>query len=1560
MAVGEDITLRVVTETKGLQEKINSSSLSKEDKAVASAKLSEALNLLSKGTNATARDLTIASSNIKSIIGSLVTAAAGAKGVSKELKDAQARLEKAVAARDSLISQRSEIQRRKINPEGKLRTAEANRLTAQAGVDNGKGGTFKTYEALINAAKANNVAAEKAVQAIYATYQGYQAQLNKLNQESIPAAELDVKNATSNVSAIENSSAENSVAVKMQEFGNELQNLISKLKEVEQQAPSGSSNAPTDAGYDPAEDLKDIDKKNNSSSNNLGRIVKQFSLYAVVLRTVKKAAREAVTTITELDKSLTEQAMVTGMTREQTYSLLKEYQALATQLGTTTKEVSGVMTEFIRQGKSVSDALVLTEAAISAAKVAGISGAESVNYLTTALNGFQLSATDASVVSDKFAAVAATSATNYEELAIALSKVASQANLAGMSIDYTTALLAKGIETTREAPETIGTALKTVIARMREMTDYGATLEGDTDVNNVETQLAYVGIALKNANGELRSTEDVLDDLGKKWDTLNSNQQAAIAKALAGTRQQSRLIAMMSDYERVTELQEISLRSAGATAAQMDTYMGGMEAAMNKLNNAWEKIVTTITDSDVIINLINQITGLLNTVSEFLSTDFGMISTLTVALSIGAALLVNKVAELSAQKQINKAKAKGAESEAKAVKAAAEKAILDKKNLVTQNQLLQKKLAQEESEDRAKGDIAGATAAHEKLLKAQAEETQLIADAQEEEIVQTAKIKQANFQIATAQQEQLSNSSSILGMIYKFISPFTTLLFLSQAMNTSQLKGIALTKAQAAETKKLTLLEKIKAAWSMADSAAKIAVVGWVIAAGILAAVGVGLAINAARQNDYTSSTEKTSEEVQKLGNEIYRLNESISAIDSITSSYDKLDKKLIKTIDDQKEMNDLLNQAADKIIDDEDKEVYNSLTTETAKRQFLDAYNEKNNQEIANKRQKQKDIINSSRYTSYFLESDNTDAIKVRDQIYAGFNSEIYNQLDKKYANSNSATKSAVQTLVQSLGENLGASAALDYWNNPSKIQDLVDSFMNLKTVVNETNDSIETTSETIAEVLTTEDYSLKDRVEAYNEATIALKDNEEALNAFKQLYQQYEVFAQMNDDVLDFIDSAGISIDKLNNFYDAYEKLNKAGLNISKETFQNDLFSNILEDLASGGKVADIIDNYFGTYLSALDKSTDEYAKAYDAVVNVMDAMLGNSTLNISQNMTKLRNTIDDFYKKADEWNTMSDSDKASFLSDNADLFKGEQGKALLQAIQENDYNYISQALATNTALRQKVQDQLNDVIQQLDIEYARQDKDYGTIALLEQQKAALEDVDNLYAASLETRLAQEQKYLDEYKSYLEDQRDALKNSLEKRKQAYSDYFDAVNQAAEDEDFADKENTLIANISKLSTSGSAEAVNRQAKLEQELTQLEKERLETLRQRSQEQIVSNIEDTISDIDDKFDDLLNSNQALLAAMTGELDNPSKFLSNLISNKAQQGNLTQLGWQDFIQDLQSIYGSLIGNQIFEDMSVEQQGNQLVLNIAGTEVVLSSQDQQSVYDAIMTALKQVGLR
>ena len=58
----------------------------------------------------------------------------------------------------------------------------------------------------------------------------------------------------------------------------------------------------------------------------------------------------------------------------------------------------------------------------------------------------------------------------------------------------------------------------------------------------VDKALKSVGISLTNTNGEVRDLSEVLDELGGIWNTLNRNQKSYLATAIAGTRQQSRLM----------------------------------------------------------------------------------------------------------------------------------------------------------------------------------------------------------------------------------------------------------------------------------------------------------------------------------------------------------------------------------------------------------------------------------------------------------------------------------------------------------------------------------------------------------------------------------------------------------------------------------------------------------------------------------------------------------------------------------------------------------------------------------------------------------------------------------------------------------------------------------------------------------------------------------------------------------------------------------------------------------------------------------------------------------
>ena len=317
-----------------------------------------------------------------------------------------------------------------------------------------------------------------------------------------------------------------------------------------------------------------------------------------------------------MDNALTGMTVVTGQSREEVNKLVPQIRQLARDTSTSMTEIADTITEYIRQGRSLADSFILAEETAKAAKIAGISVADSITYLTSAINGFNLAATDATRVSDVFANLAAISATDYEQLAIALSKVSAQANLAGMSMEFTTALLAKGIETTQEAPESIGTALKTVIARMRELTDYGKTLEDGASVNRVETALASAGIELRNVNGEFRSLDAIFNELGPKWDSLNTMQQQAIAQAVAGTRQQSRFVAIMQDWERTQELSAEAQDSAGASAAQYAKYMQGMEAAMTNLKSSWQGFIQSLTDSEFIIGTVRTIGDILNKLAE--------------------------------------------------------------------------------------------------------------------------------------------------------------------------------------------------------------------------------------------------------------------------------------------------------------------------------------------------------------------------------------------------------------------------------------------------------------------------------------------------------------------------------------------------------------------------------------------------------------------------------------------------------------------------------------------------------------------------------------------------------------------------------------------------------------------------------------------------------------------------------------------------------------------------------------------------------------------------------
>ena len=214
--------------------------------------------------------------------------------------------------------------------------------------------------------------------------------------------------------------------------------------------------------------LEQVKAREQAIGNIQSFVQRWFSVYAAA-RLVSNAFRSMKTNLKDLDDIMTQISIVTDKTQGDLWKQMPQYADMAKQYASSIKGVYEVSQLYYQQGLGQNDVMALTEQTLKMAKISGLEYATATNYMTNAIRSFKMEMTDAQTVVDVYSAIAASSATSTAELASAMSKTASSANAVGASFENTTAMIALMVETTREAPENIGSALKSIAARYGEM-----------------------------------------------------------------------------------------------------------------------------------------------------------------------------------------------------------------------------------------------------------------------------------------------------------------------------------------------------------------------------------------------------------------------------------------------------------------------------------------------------------------------------------------------------------------------------------------------------------------------------------------------------------------------------------------------------------------------------------------------------------------------------------------------------------------------------------------------------------------------------------------------------------------------------------------------------------------------------------------------------------------------------------------------------------------------------------------------------------------------------------
>ena len=400
-------------------------------------------------------------------------------------------------------------------------------------------------------------------------------------------------------------------------------------------------------------------KQQDAAMDNIGSLQSRISQYIGmegIINALTRALRSAFETVKELDAQMTEMAVVTDLDIGDYWEQLADHTDRASELGLAIKDVYEAETLYYQQGLKTNQVVEMSTETLKMARIAGLSAKDATDKMTAALRGFnmELNETSTKKVADVYSELAAITASDVNEISEAMTKTASIAYSAGMEFETTAAFLSQIIETTRESAETAGTALKTVIARFQELkkdpSEIGEVDGEIVDANKIETALRSVGVALRDANGQFRDLDDVFLELASKWNTLDTNTQRYVATIAAGSRQQSRFIAMMQDYARTQELVAAANDSAGASAAQFEKTLESLQTKLNQLENAWNTFTMGLMNNQLIKTAIDALTGLLNAINKVFETldnipvAGGLVGfAARIGLIIGGLILLDKV-----------------------------------------------------------------------------------------------------------------------------------------------------------------------------------------------------------------------------------------------------------------------------------------------------------------------------------------------------------------------------------------------------------------------------------------------------------------------------------------------------------------------------------------------------------------------------------------------------------------------------------------------------------------------------------------------------------------------------------------------------------------------------------------------------------------------------------------------------------------------------------------------------------------------------------------------------
>ena len=349
----------------------------------------------------------------------------------------------------------------------------------------------------------------------------------------------------------------------------------------------------------------------------------RWQISSTMLHGFMGALQGAYSYAQDLNRSLNDIQIVTQASDEHMAKFAEQANKSAKALSTTTTAYTKASLIYYQQGLNDQQVKERTDTTIKMANVTGQSAQQVSDQLTAIWNNFAEGSGNLEYYADVITALGAATASSSEEISRGLSKFASIADTVGLSYENATAALATITATTRQSADTVGTGLRTLFSRLQSVS-LGETLEDGVNLTKYSKALETVGVSVLDLQGNLRSMDDILEDLGNRWDKIGDSQKVALAQTVGGVRQYTTLMALMDNFDFYKQNQNIAKNSEGTLEKQQEIFEKSWLAAQKRMKAAGESLVTDIFNDKAFIGFTDFITGILNLLDKVIDKLGGL------------------------------------------------------------------------------------------------------------------------------------------------------------------------------------------------------------------------------------------------------------------------------------------------------------------------------------------------------------------------------------------------------------------------------------------------------------------------------------------------------------------------------------------------------------------------------------------------------------------------------------------------------------------------------------------------------------------------------------------------------------------------------------------------------------------------------------------------------------------------------------------------------------------------------------------------------------------------